>query len=764
MSTSSETTVVANNPADAGLTSDEPMVVWSITRAQRKYLAEKLPEYRMAFVNNMLTEFCTVLNNEWFRRWPSNDDAGRPFVEEQLRAWLLSNSRWLPSSAQKRFLKNTIPDYKASQESRTLGDFWAPLFAEWFSRWAATEIAPQGLVEKKLKAWFNNNARVTANACQVLNLNKPAKRTRRPAPYQTFCNVYWHTPIVEGATIAQIVKREWVIEWKNSEHYKEDIPRPPPPVTFVNSVAARIYASVSDSIKKEISEHPDQQRDQDRRDRDTTDEGDGSAQVTLAREMQRAIDSLPYSLDQAGKQILAKTGFVMFTMVAGPVPSQGGNIAVYSMVEGKTSTGCDFRQYCGQFDSEVEVKFAEFSRLVFPAAERIKRALPGTEYLRNYELPALPTTQAPQPSMVPQAPPPPTPLPAGLLQIDKPSSDSEDGASDREPTPVATTTRVYLSEYEKDRLANIARNKQLLEDLGLGDVRLTQQPKPTRARRKQKEANTSATRRSSRISREQDLSGSNVDKEAAPAVAIAAAPAVVSEAAPAIVSEAAPAVVSEAAPAIVSEAAPAVVSEAAPVVAAEAAAEAEGASVIVGSTSDPAIAMEVDEIPMPSLADAPAWLHDAVEHLKELGKDPISTHMLAAGKQRPKEVGAWVKSGRGVDPNIKNIKVFCQQWWLWYHELQLECRKAVGGCLQRVAPPNDEWTELRKGTINGMYSLLASLGWWMNAANGAKQCQDDVSLALSDVAWVLESMVRLGTSKSASPEAEERVSKRARAV
>ncbi len=72
----------------------------------------------------------------------------------------------------------------------------------------------------------------------------------------------------------------------------------------------------------------------------------------------------------------------MFTMVAGPVPSQGGNIAVYrfvpllccvflvlivvpSVVEGKTPTGCDFRQYCGGFGSEVEAKFAEFARLVF---------------------------------------------------------------------------------------------------------------------------------------------------------------------------------------------------------------------------------------------------------------------------------------------------------------------------------------------------------------------------------------------------------------
>ncbi len=76
--------------------------------------------------------------------------------------------------------------------------------------------------------------------------------------------------------------------------------------------------------------------------------------------------------------------------------------------------------------------------------------------------------------------------------------------------------------------------------------------------------------------------------------------------------------------------------------------------------------------------------------------------MLAPGKHRPKEVAAWVKNGRATDPVIKAPDTFGIQWWMWYAELQPESRKGIEGHLQRVPPENNEWTELRKGTINGV--------------------------------------------------------------
>ncbi|KAF9492481.1 hypothetical protein BDN71DRAFT_1396646 [Pleurotus eryngii] len=154
----------------------------------------------------------------------------------------------------------------------------------------------------------------------------------------------------------------------------------------------------------------------------------------------------------------------------------------------------------------------------------------------------------------------------------------------------------------------------------------------------------------------------------------------------------------------------------------------------------------------PALTDAPKWLNDAVKHLCPLSPNSewkeiitrfikferslgfldgkIPTNMLAPGKHRPKEVGVWIKAGR---PNIPAIKSsFGAQWRLWYHELQPESRKANEGHLECIPPPDGEWTELRKGTINSVYSLLASLGWWLKSADACTVSNDELASALTD--------------------------------
>lgn len=132
------------------------------------------------------------------------------------------------------------------------------------------------------------------------------------------------------------------------------------------------------------------------------------------------------------------------------------------------------------------------------------------------------------------------------------------------------------------------------------------------------------------------------------------------------------------------------------------------------------------------------------------------------GKYRPKEIGAWIKTGRAVEPTIKSAAAFGEQWWQWYLELQPAGRAQEDGSLQRVVLDKAEWSELYKGTINGMYSLLASLAWWLKAANPARTPKVEVSKVLDDVSWVLEAMTRAHSSKRASPEAEEPASKKAR--
>ncbi len=136
--------------------------------------------------------------------------------------------------------------------------------------------------------------------------------------------------------------------------------------------------------------------------------------------------------------------------------------------------------------------------------------------------------------------------------------------------------------------------------------------------------------------------------------------------------------------------------------------------------------------------------------------------MLASGKHRPKEISPWVKGARAVEPSIRNPAAFAQQWWLWYTELQPAARRLPDGTLQRIPLEGQDWTELRKGTINGIYSLLASLGWWLKAATANGDCKAEISRALADVDWVLDSVVRSHSSKRMSAETDSRPSKKSR--
>lgn len=136
--------------------------------------------------------------------------------------------------------------------------------------------------------------------------------------------------------------------------------------------------------------------------------------------------------------------------------------------------------------------------------------------------------------------------------------------------------------------------------------------------------------------------------------------------------------------------------------------------------------------------------------------------MLGGSKLRPKIVAAWVKSGRDTEPIIKNARVFGHQWLQWYTELQPTGRKQDDGSLKRALYPNTDWIELRKGTINGMYSLVASLGWWLKAAVLQKLPMEDVLTAVSDMEWVLESMTRAASLKRPSSESGSECSKKPR--
>ncbi|KAF9489113.1 hypothetical protein BDN71DRAFT_1435608 [Pleurotus eryngii] len=252
---SNPTAAISSEPESSS--SDSFMVLWSITAPQKTFLADRLSDYKAALGKKSLPEFWDTLFEDWFKRWPSKDD-GRALVEEQLKSWMVTNNRWHITTKQHKFLTDRIPDYKSAQAKKKLIDFWPFLYMHWFDRWPATEVAPQGLVEKKLKAWYNNNARVTASTRQVLNLNKPAKRTRRPAAAQTFCKVYWSKPLPNGTVLRNTITAEWVAAWQKSKKFDPQIDVPRVAINFINKVTHCIFLKQLPPIHEEIEQHPDQ--------------------------------------------------------------------------------------------------------------------------------------------------------------------------------------------------------------------------------------------------------------------------------------------------------------------------------------------------------------------------------------------------------------------------------------------------------------------------------------------------------------------------
>ncbi|KAI0054744.1 hypothetical protein BV25DRAFT_1778540, partial [Artomyces pyxidatus] len=130
----------------------------------------------------------------------------------------------------------------------------------------------------------------------------------------------------------------------------------------------------------------------------------------------------------------------------------------------------------------------------------------------------------------------------------------------------------------------------------------------------------------------------------------------------------------------------------------------------------------------------PAWLQDAVDHLKkfDLGQDweecidayirveralefPTGGSKLSA-KDRPEFVHDWIKYARPWTGDFwagtPNLNTFPNQWWAWWANLQPPTRaRDAAGVLSRNTTELD-WDLLRRGGKNGVLSVMVALAWW----------------------------------------------------
>jgi hypothetical protein len=75
----------------------------------------------------------------------------------------------------------------------------------------------------------------------------------------------------------------------------------------------------------------------------------------------------------------------------------------------------------------------------------------------------------------------------------------------------------------------------------------------------------------------------------------------------------------------------------------------------------------------------------------------------------------------------------------WWFSLQPVARE--GEKLLRAMDADEQWVETKKGTINGFYNVVVSLGWWLKALKTDVDRANFDSI-LDDVLWVANQMVR----------------------
>lgn len=80
-------------------------------------------------------------------------------------------------------------------------------------------------------------------------------------------------------------------------------------------------------------------------------------------------------------------------------------------------------------------------------------------------------------------------------------------------------------------------------------------------------------------------------------------------------------------------------------------------------------------------------------------------------------------------------------WRLWWRSLQPDWRANGTWPPSRDVPDDEDWEDLCKGGINGLFLIVMCLSWWGPVAVSNKD-RADFDAAKEDVLWVFEQIAR----------------------
>ncbi|KAJ7751468.1 hypothetical protein B0H14DRAFT_3513252 [Mycena olivaceomarginata] len=162
-------------------------------------------------------------------------------------------------------------------------------------------------------------------------------------------------------------------------------------------------------------------------------------------------------------------------------------------------------------------------------------------------------------------------------------------------------------------------------------------------------------------------------------------------------------------------------------------------------------------------SSAPTWFSEAHAKLTAIDIGPHYAAVVAAwtrleeasrfeqgptnlpSKNRPKEVTAWISSGRKQTSNteVSEPAEFADTWYTWWDLLQPAWRRQEGDGVWSTSSYGEggrEWGPLYQWGVNGTLSIVASLYFWGCAVRGKEELRTRWEAALSDVVWMLEGM------------------------
>ncbi|KIL55867.1 hypothetical protein M378DRAFT_17559 [Amanita muscaria Koide BX008] len=363
----------------------------------------------------------------------------------------MTKKQWT-TIVQRTWLDAQLPAYLAARDSKLATNFFVDAWKQWKAKWpvdalTATELdnadsskeLAETLKDKaeelRFKTWFNNHTRPTTSGTGSRKILDLGTGPKLVQSWQAYENLYWETELKEK------VAKEW-------EAYLAELPGGTNPVkkfAFRNQLLRQWYDALSEGEKTCVEDHRQMMKAD-----GNTDEGDVNGAF------QSAIDRVPRTLELAAEAIARQTGWNVSIIVGGPNPRMNGQITTIALHHGKTLDGKDFEAYLDKdYEEGVVGPFDDFLHASFSEEMRQTRVLRET-----------------------------TPGNAAEVLSDTPSK--------------SVGQMKGLTEYEKQRAANIKSNNELLEQLGLLDASKTigvQKKIPKKRKKKEKKEPTRRSKR-----------------------------------------------------------------------------------------------------------------------------------------------------------------------------------------------------------------------------------------------------------------------------